>query len=559
MHAASDETRSNADSYRLRAASGAGPVDAGFGLVHADTIVATADDELSIEPSQFRFELAAGNKETNGSLGPLGLEAGSHKVWLTVFDGDRRVEAKEVPLLIVDRANIVRTFGARYGSLEYDMPVVTGHGKTTQWSSLWKTGEAPDLVVDFESPAKFVLWRGMSYAPAWALDNVMTANFFAETVEPGVFRDCCEMMSDRRCVYTHTRLIHSSPARAVIHWRYPLVDSAYTVCRDQWVDEMYFVYPDAVAVRNVTIHLDPKDEQVWRFCPQTGRRIPCSMIGAPRGKRTFNDMELITVNPAGASSQRITPVKALTILDTHDVTQPCAWPEPPDFGKSLDAYIFRMNYRSRPGVFVASHGRNMHVRLQPNTGMRYQAGALVADDRWVQVGNLPSLFADHIHWPVTRGYGTTPLTDPSQFLDRPTHTFLGYANNAPVSVAESGAVTWSWLCGIAPDDDARLRTLVAEWLTPSAVDGAQYDPLQRAYRVQPGQADLALSADLNRPTFILEGCRSVHPRLNGRAMDVEHFAVGVERTIKGVETIVTFRGDLPSAGVLTFGGETHAH
>ncbi|MFH1008844.1 MAG: hypothetical protein V1800_15320 [Candidatus Latescibacterota bacterium] len=72
-------------------------------------------------------------------------------------------------------------------------------------------------------------------------------------------------------------------------------------------------------------------------------------------------------------------------------------------------------------------------------------GALVQDDRWVNVPDLPTHFADYIHWPITRGYGTTPLTDTATYRERPTHTFPGYANNAPAETREDGAVTWTWL------------------------------------------------------------------------------------------------------------------
>jgi len=92
----------------------------------------------------------------------------------------------------------------------------------------------------------------------------------------------------------------------------------------------------------------------------------------------------------------------------------------------------------------------LQVRFQPNTGMRYVPGQRVEDDRWENAGDLPSNFADHIHWPITRGYGTCPLTDPAEYLDRPTHTFLGFAHNGPVDVREDGAVTWRWMSGIAP-------------------------------------------------------------------------------------------------------------
>ncbi len=74
--------------------------------------------------------------------------------------------------------------------------------------------------------------------------------------------------------------------------------------------ELLYVYPDGTAVRNVTLHLDSNDETTLVNCPRTGRRMPCLMLGWQAGKWTFNDMEFITVNAQGASSDDNTPLAA---------------------------------------------------------------------------------------------------------------------------------------------------------------------------------------------------------------------------------------------------------
>lgn len=543
--------------YRVRTGSGVSPIEAGFGLVHASTITATTDDELFVDPPSARVELRVRDRSTFGRTAELGLEPGVHEALIRITENGEVRASNQCKLLLADPSSVVRSFSARYGSLEYDIPVVTGKGTTAPWESLWKTREVSDIVVDFEQPYKFVLWRGMAYAPSWAMDNVMTSLFFAETVEPGVFRDCCEMMSDRECRYSHGRIIHTSDARVVLHWRCALSDSAYTICRNQWVDEMFYIYPSGVAVRNVTIHLDPKDEAVWQECPDTGRRIPCSMIGPhPNGKRTFNDMEFITVNPAGATSEDVTPLDALTILDTGDFARTYRWPKPWDGGDGgqkapqLNDYIFRLNYRHRPGVFVASPAAGMRISLQQTSGVRYEAGALVHEDRWVTVPDVPSKFADYIHWPVTRGYGTTALTDRATYQERPTHTFLGFANNAPTNVKDDGSVTWSWLCGIAPEDEGRLRRLVKAWVAPADIQGTRYAPSERAYVVDTtaggSSVSLRVESPAVNPTFVLpgwDGC-DVDAAGNGRSRAQAGAATGVERRLDRAQTVVTFREEL---------------
>lgn len=554
--------RAEPSSHPVRAASGISPIEAGYGLVHADTIVATTVDRLIVDPPSDGFELSVGPKKTSSDIAGLGLSAGAYdaSIRLTAVDGS--AASKRVTLILADPSRIRRRFGARYGSLEYDMPVIVGRGRTVPWERLWKTNEVSDIVVDFPEPYKLVLWRGMSFTPSWALDNVMTSFFFAETVEPGVFRDCCEMMSDRECRYSHARIIHASNARVVIHWRYALGDGAYTICRNQWVDELYYVHPDGTACRNVTIHLDPDDRDVWQIDPRTGMRVPFSMIGAPAGKRTFNDMEFITVNPAGSTSEENMPEGALTLLDGGEFERTFTWPNAPDFGvepfPDLEDYIFRINYRRRAGAFVACPAGGLRVRLQDNTGMRYVAGALVQDDRWETVTDLPGRFADFIHWPITRGHGTTALTDPAVYGERPTHTFLGYANNAPVKSLGNGAVTWSWLTGIAPGDERLLRSAVRAWTSPPPIEGVWYDRTQRAYVFpNPGSGD-ALRVNAARgvvsPTFVLKGWEgeAVEVLVDGKPVDPGSTAIGIEQTIDGVQTVVTLRRVLPPSSTVAF-------
>lgn len=544
--------------YHISAKSGVSPIEAGYGLVHADTIVATTNDELRVTPGDARFELTANGKTTTDSVATLGLDAGQHNGELRVIRDQAVLAEKKVSLILVDPSRVCRRFGARYGALEYDLSVVTGvtlwHGTLikTPWSSLWKTGEVADIVVDFEAPYKFVLWRGMAYAPSWALANVMTSNFFAETLEPRVFRDCCEMMSDRECRYSHARVIQTSDARVVIHWRYALNDPAYTICRNQWADEMLYIYPDGVAVRNVTIYLDPHDETAWRVCPRTGRRLPVPMMMGEAGKRSFNDMEFITVNPTGASAEDVTPADAFTMLDGHTFSRTYRWPKPPDFAREplpeLGEYIFRMNYRNRPGVFVASPSAEMNLRLEANDrAVRYVAAARVEEDSWVKEPNIPSDFITCVHWPVTRAFGTTPLSDSAQYQNGPTHTFLGYAENAPVEVREDGACAWTWLCGMAPEADSDLRDIARSWLYPPPIEGARYESRERAYHIS-GRTENPLTIGGNyplvNPTFILPFAarEPVAVSSDGIQLEAHRIGTGIERTLHREQTVITCRG-----------------
>jgi len=548
----------------VRTKSGVCPVDAGHGLVHADTVVATTDDVLVTVSSASHLELVVGDRSTAGPVRDLELRPGTYEAQLTLSCPGMQGIAEDVRLMLVEPDSLRREFGARTASLGYDLPVIVGAGlegkeeRAVSWDELWPDGGLTDVVVDFEAPYKLVLWRGAGYVPAWTANNTMTTNFFAETVEPGVFRDCCEPMSDRECRYSRARIVHSSPARVVLHWRYALCDPTYEICRGYWADETYYVYPDGVAVRNCTVKLDPRDEDVWRDEPGRGR-VPCTMFSCPPGKRAFSNMEFITVNPPGLSSEDVTPPGAFTMLDGSGFRQTYSWPHPPAFPKvpfpALNEYIFRMNYRDRPAVFLASPSKGVEFLFQDNVGMQYVAAADVRDDQWVSVDGLPGRFADFIHWPVSRDTWTSALTDPETGQKRPTHTFLGFAGNAPVLVEEDGAVTWSWFCGMSPEDDGALRSRANSWLHPTEIDGARYDPRQGAYVIEAGEDagtwSLDLPAPLCHPSFVLPGVDRPDLRVYCGGGNVPA-RIGVERTDDELRTVITPRSPVP-AGTLTIG------
>lgn len=542
--------------YRVYTKNAVSPIEAGFGLLPAGWIVATIEDQLQTGPTGNRIVLRVENRETSGPVAELGLAPGIYDAQLTVSDGSV-AEKCEIKLVLVSPECRRRRFGARYGSLEYALPVITGRKEKADWKSLWNTNEFADIVVDFDNPYKFMLWRGMAFAPCWALNNTLTSNFFVETVEPQVYRDCCEMMSDRECRYSHARIIHSSDARVVIHWRYALCDSAYAICRNYWVDEMYYVYPDGVAVRNATLCLDPQDAEVWQEGSETGTRLPYQMMSAPAGKRAFNDMEFITVNPPQTCPEDVTPPEALTLLDAGSFTHTYRWPTLADYFNAktpprLDEYIFRMNYRNRQAVFLAAGGKGTQIYLEAGKqGLLYVPGERVEEDRFERITDLPSDFSTYIHWPVTRGWGTTPLSDPAQCQDRPTHTFLGYANAPPGVVTQEGAVTWTWLCGMAPEDDNQLRDLARSWLYPPLVENARYERRERAYYLSvsgSGRTILPLTVNgghsLVNPSFVLPFAAREPMAVYADDIRLEagRVGTGVEQTMIGEETVITCLG-----------------
>jgi len=152
-------------------------------------------------------------------------------------------------------------FGAVYTTLKY----------YEAWDALWRVGNSADVVVRFnDMDGKLIFWRGTGYIPHWVSENgIWNNNEFVETwSETG----CHEPMSDKRCQFAKVQIVENTPARVVVHWRYALNDNWYNISRvdsltgwGEWVDEVYTVYPDGVAVRKVILYsVNPATSFEWQ-------------------------------------------------------------------------------------------------------------------------------------------------------------------------------------------------------------------------------------------------------------------------------------------------------
>jgi len=143
-------------------------------------------------------------------------------------------------------------FGAEYARLKY----------YETWDNMWRVSDHPDVVVGFDKlPVRMVFWRGISHGIGLVTENGkwggdQSSENYRELDAQGEAEGCCEHMSDKQCRHSHVRIIENTGARAVVHWRYGLVDSRYVFVTEQsewgdWADEYWTVYPDGVAVRHL--------------------------------------------------------------------------------------------------------------------------------------------------------------------------------------------------------------------------------------------------------------------------------------------------------------------
>ena len=156
-----------------------------------------------------------------------------------------------------------KKFGAYYTHLKfYDV-----------YDNMWRIGDHSDVVVEFDdNPCKFIFWRGVSYIPMMANDKGQWySNEFNETWGKSGGNGCMEPMSDKEGYTNHARIIENTPARTVVHWRYPLIDVNHVMANYNdttgwcdWSDWYYYIYPDGVAVKSMKLWTDGERNHEWQ-------------------------------------------------------------------------------------------------------------------------------------------------------------------------------------------------------------------------------------------------------------------------------------------------------
>ncbi len=412
-----------------------------------------------------------------------------------------------------------KRFGAFYTRLNY----------SPQWENQWRVGDRADVVVTFEDPrANFVFWRGTSYIPHWVTQNDIWYN--NQFVERRGGSDgcigCVEPMSDKKCRFSHVRVLHSSPARAVIHWRYapvglkhkhPYVDP-YTGQGD-WVDEYYTIYPDLTGVRSITLHSTAIDE--------------------------FTDwQEAIIVHPPGRMPEDNIKATALSIGNLNGEVVDYTWPETSKARKlpnlPSESCIQMVNLKSEVSPFmIVPPATNVRISLFRGSGPN-------------------SMFRHWNHWPVAHGMSsTTPAFDAS----KPSHTSLTSWKNWKLYRSTDNSRTHLMLHGVTNKECGDLTGLAKSWISPAkatVVSGnyrnAGFDQEQRAYvveRIGPGKADalqlqLAASVDapLVNPALVLKDWpagATARVEVAGRKLTAKDIKLGVEPELEGHNLVVWLR------------------
>jgi len=409
-------------------------------------------------------------------------------------------------------------FGACYCKLAY----------YEEWDNLWPVACDPDVVVRFDtSGARMVFWRGTRYSPAWVSENgLWMADQSVEAYygrKPKDTEGCFEHMQDRRCRYSHVRVIENTDARVVVHWRYAPVSAHDHLWLENpktgracWVDEYYYVYPDQMAVRNVS----------WKTgtLRDGGMQFQESIPLTHPGQLQSDVINLDFAQVANLKGETAT----LTFCKDPDKTK-----EYPD-----NLLVQRHNFKSvnKPSIIFETGNR-----------MRY-----VFDRRIGERGlDVPGSCN---HWPVGQAAcdGRTV-----QAADRPT-SFLGFPISGPPLHEKDGRSWWNGLYGMTDLSMQDLVVVARSWnhapeleVTSEGFESGGYDLGRRCYVVnRKDNADGDLLAvrimasedsPVVNPCLVVKGWdrESLILKLNGKAIPRgKDFRTGVHHTLEGSKVII---------------------
>ncbi|MBP9946469.1 MAG: LamG domain-containing protein [Vicinamibacteria bacterium] len=401
-------------------------------------------------------------------------------------------------------------FGAYLTKLQYH----------PEWDALWRVDSHPDVLVRFDrSPVRLVFWRGTQYSPAWVSENGQwMADQSVEGYEPGF---TYEHMNDKQNRYSHVRVIEQTDARAVVHWRYALVNVKNELWNTQerlgngaWVDEYYFIYPDAAAVRKVSWNRNTLGDPI-----QYQESLPLTQPGQVQGDVIHPDY--VTVGNLAGETQVFSYV---------------ADPKPDSKKVPADLVIQRHNLKSTHKPFIV---------FEPGNKMSYLRDMNILNLSRPGSGN---------HWPV----GQTPSDGRTSLAtDRAAH-FLGFPiSTPPLNQGPDGRDFRASLYGMTDRPWSDLLGLARSWsqapelrVAAGRVRSLGYDRSERAYRLKAEAAvdrplDLVVKASPTSPVrnlaIVVEGWGEASARLtlDGRAVSRgPGFRYGHRHTLAGTDLVV---------------------
>ena len=392
-----------------------------------------------------------------------------------------------------------------------------------EWDQLWPVAADPDIVVTFkDSPVRVIFWRGTRYSPAWVTDeNQWMCDQSVEAWNDA--EGCFEHMQDRHCRYSHVRIIEDTEARKVIHWRYAPVSAYDNLWREDektgwavWVDEYYYIYPDATAIRKIS----------WKtgalgFPRQFQESLPLTNPEQLQGD--VLEADYLAVANLEGEIQRFEYLKNPSNAPKKQI------PESPN--------IQQHNFKSPYDPFII---------FEPGNTMHY------IGDRDIRAFQSPGSCN---HWPVGQANCDGRIT---QAADRPAH-FLGFPISDPVIHQEEGRSFLHSIYGMKDCSVSELIEIGKSWvhapelkiISQGDFTGGAYDMGEKAYLLTKSSSKknstlkftlpASDQAPLNNPAFVIKNWdrQDIKIVLNGKLLtEGKDYLLGKVDRIEGTKLVL---------------------
>jgi hypothetical protein len=394
-----------------------------------------------------------------------------------------------------------------------------------EWDALWRTGPASDVVVSFKKlPFHYVFWRGANYGPNMVTENGIWMS--DQSFESGTKIGTAEHMNDKHNMHASISILETTNARVVLHWRYALVDVTGGFAGidpetgwSDWVDELFYIYPDGLAVRRGTIH-------------------------GKRKKYSFTEPTLL-LEP-GKKPEDYVSLQAATVVNSKGENHTYSWaPDSPSFpfpDQPTDANIAVVNLHSKYKPFYI-----------------YKEGTELGPYGWP-----PELRPQYSHFPVWDHWPVNQIPSDGRFELFPDHyasaAIMSPNPNAVWIEGPGPTKTTYFLFGLSDGSVEQLAQLDRSWLHPPNLKmeddkiTAAYDPRQRAYVLTGVSAagkgtqlkftiDASESSPIVNPAFVIKGWGQLPPevRVDGASLGEGDVEAGLVETLSGTDLVLWLR------------------
>jgi hypothetical protein len=321
------------------------------------------------------------------------------------------------------------------------------------------------VVVEFDKPWRFVFWDKAQYIGCVDLGKgVWFTPEWCETNSPNDLH-CYEPIMDKQLRWSRIQILESGPARVRVKWSYAMNDMRYRIFHgDSRADEIYTIYPDGIAVREVVL---------W----------PGTQSNHGGNANFWQQAEWILVNGAGSNPLDVLRQPApFTMCNGCGESFDIPWPLPPDWFSPLCQYypqisdfpmfVGKVNLRGVPNPFFAAFNDQV---LYPHMPCAHCG----KDHPYMTLFPGKELINVYKHWPVTDMEDFLEWVPAGEDMGKvATHTSFISVNFASrrspkdyIPTPDPGA-SWYFLVGATAEstDGSELEALARSYYYPAQIE-----------------------------------------------------------------------------------------